>query len=538
MRYHCVQCDQEFDVEDAQGGDKPRCPKCLRQHGLRPVEATAARPRARSGLTGVVTVFVLMLAAGGGYYFWTRSSSEAGTAGPAVDADSLRTAVGTDVGNAGDLFRADDAIEKLAAKATDGKGSDVAKVEAVVAAIQERAKKQAFVPSSLNEPREAPAMIASEAFAAMAKDGARTELYPLEVVAVAVAALRSVDVPAQVFEVHTFGRDRSPLDPSGRLGYFAVGLAPEKPGGSAHVFDVFGGRPKSATAPDAAAISDAQAAGALLALRAIHQVAHANDPGTGLRLADAAVKLAPSSAAVRGVRAAVLLSTGGKDEGARELEAAGQLRAGAAQQNNLAMYSLATGEVDRAAKLVAAALSAMPDYAAGHLTLASVHLARTEKDLARAELEQAERLEPRLPALPMAWAELYAGSGDFMQARVKAEEAVRARPKSAEAHLLLARVHRQAGNYDAMRKEARVVIELAPSAQKEQISQVLRAVLGPTALEDDSAEPGDPSAAAPSEDGADSTLEAPRDPGSLQLGAGEPKLRLGGDSKLKLDLTH
>ncbi|HKP58042.1 MAG TPA: hypothetical protein VJV78_15025, partial [Polyangiales bacterium] len=192
----------------------------------------------------------------------------------------------------------------------------------------------------------------------------------------------------------------------------------------------------------------------------------------------------------------------------------------------------------RAAKLVASALAAAPDYAAGHLTLASVHLARAERDEARAELTQAERLDPNLPALPMAWAELYAGSGDLMQAESKAREAVRLRPKSPETHLLLARIHRQAGHYDAMRQEARTVLELAAPAQKDQIAQVLKAVLGPTALEVGASDSADMDSA-PSAPTTRSTDSLPRqDPGSLQLGAGEPKLRLGGGSKLKLDLTR
>jgi hypothetical protein len=169
-----------------------------------------------------------------------------------------------------------------------------------------------------------------------------------------------------------------------------------------------------------------------------------------------------------------------------------------------------------------------------------VHLARLERDLARAELTQAEHLDPQLPALPMAWAELYATSGDLMQAQSRAEEAVRMRPKSPETHLLLARVHRQAGHYDAMRTEARKVLDLAPASQKDQIKQVLRAVLGPTALETDSAEPGDtPSVATPGSSPDTSQLATPSgEPGSLQLRAGEPKLQLGGGSKLKLDLSH
>jgi hypothetical protein len=145
-----------------------------------------------------------------------------------------------------------------------------------------------------------------------------------------------------------------------------------------------------------------------------------------------------------------------------------------------------------------------------------------------------------LPALPMAWAELYAASGDLMQAQSRAEEAVRVRPKSPETHLLLARIHRQSSHYDAMRAEARKVLELAPGSQRDQITQVLKAVLGPTALDDDSAAaPGEGTAEAPTP-GADAPqLSAPSsEPGSLQLRAGEPKLQLGGGSKLKLDLSH
>jgi hypothetical protein len=113
------------------------------------------------------------------------------------------------------------------------------------------------------------------------------------------------------------------------------------------------------------------------------------------------------------------------------------------------------------------------------------------------------------------------------------------RPKSPETHLLLARVHRQSGHYDAMRKEARAVLELAPASQKDQIKQVLRAVLGPTALETESPEPGDAPVAAPGTLPDTSQLAAPSgEPGSLQLRAGEPKLQLGGGSKLKLDLSH
>lgn len=542
MRYHCVQCDLEF--ETAGGDAKPRCPKCLRQHGLRPIERAAVAPAHANRTRAFVVLGALVVAAGGGGFWYWQKSHAAKSAG-VLDAGDLRERVrqttSIDVGDAADLLQGDDAIKAFAKKATGGKDSADDKATAIVAAIQARAQKQAFVPSRLLEPRDTPAQTAAQAFAALAKAGARQELYPLEVAAIGVAALRSQDVPAQVVEVAGNGGDRTPLDPSGRLGYFAVGIPSSGAAAQLHVYDVFGGRSAPLPPADVAALSDLQAVGSTLALRAMFRLAQSGDLGGALQYADAATKLSPSSAAARGVRGAVLLATGGKDEGARELEAATQLKPGPAQQNNLAMYALATGDTDRAAKLVAQALASAPDYASAHLTLASVHLARMERELARGELTQTENLDPHLPALPMAWAEMYAATGDMLQAQAKAEEAVRARPKSPETHLLLARLHRQASRYDAMRAEARKVLELAPASQRDQITQVLKAVLGPTALESDSAEPepetGTATAPTPGE-GSPQLTPPSSEPGSLQLGAREPKLQLGGGSKLKLDLSH
>lgn len=534
MRYHCVQCDQQFETAD---DDKPRCPKCLRQHGLRKLEALAARgarQRAR-GWIALVALSVALLGAGG-YAFFRSQAAGKDSARRVLDSDDLRERVraetGADFGDAVQLLEPNDALRAFAKQAAAGRDSDADKLTAVVQAIRARADKRAFVSWSLLEPRETPALVAAEAFAKLSQDGARSTLYPLEVAALAAAALRGIDVPARVFELYSFDAERSPLDPSGRLGYYAVGLAAEpgvQPPQADRVLDVYGGRATPPKPGEYAALRDEQAVAALVGLRAMQRLAHANDPASALRLADAATKLSPSSATLRGVRAAVLLASGGKDEGTRELEAAAQLRASPAQQNNLAMLRLATGDGEGAAKEVARALAQAPDYAAAHLTLASVHLARAESDLARAELTLAEQLDPGLPALPLAWAELYAGSGELVQAQLKAEEGIRLRPKSLESHLLLARILRQAGRYEDMRREAQTVLALAPASQRDQVAQVLKAVLGPTAL---SSSTGD------GEDESEPAEPEVRDPGALQLGSGEPKLRLGGDSKLKLNLTH
>src|SRR4051812_29293701 len=47
MRYLCVHCDEKFELSEDQ---EPRCPKCLRVHGLRPLSSGAgagAQPAGR-----------------------------------------------------------------------------------------------------------------------------------------------------------------------------------------------------------------------------------------------------------------------------------------------------------------------------------------------------------------------------------------------------------------------------------------------------------------------------------------------------------
>lgn len=532
MRYQCVQCDEQFDVED--DAERPRCPKCMRQHGLRKVPPPSRAPApsevgARSRFRWPLAVVVALGLAAGAYVYRQRAERADNTT-----ADEARAA-GVDAGALGELLVADAHVERFAEQAVAGASSPRDKAKAVVAALAARAQKQAFVRGTLAEPWDAAPRVAKQVVQAIAKDGARAQLFPLEAAVLAVAALRSVQVPAVVVEVYRYAGERSPLDPSGRLGYHGFSL-PGPDGTVAEVFDAYGARSASPSAGDYTALTDAQALGAALALRALHRLSSLGDAQAALADADAAVKLAPASPSVRSARAAVMMASGGAEQGARELEAAVQLRSDAARHNNVALLALAKGEVERAQKEVALALGNAPDFAAAQLTLASVHMSRGERELARAALEQAERLEPNLTAVALAWAEWYASSGDLAQALAKAELGVRLRPKNPETHLVLGRVYRQAGRYDDMRIEAQKVLALSTVTDKERVKALLREVLGPTALEAPTA-PADlrAPADAPLLDGPQVGSSAP---GGLKLGAGEPKLRLGGggdELKLKLD---
>lgn len=551
MQYHCVQCDEVFTPDSSEA--KPRCPKCLRQHGLRPVEAKAPKPSAAAKPWPLIGLAVLLLAAGGGYAVYRNAHSHKPGQVPLapIDADVLRqdakVITGQDPGALADLLSESEAIKSFAQNASKGQSDAAARAKAVCTALAARKDKQAFVPWPRVEAREGSPLTAAETLQAIEKDGARKKLYPLEVSALAVAALRSLGVPALLAEVYRYIGETSPLDPSGRFGYYAVAL-PKEGDKPAHVFDAYGGRSAEPAANDVRLLTDAQALGAAYALRAIGQADNAGDLKKGLEDSELAVKLSPSSAAVRSVRSSLLMATGGVEAGTHELDAAAQLRNDAPRRNNLATLSLITGNADAAAKEVAAALAEAPDFALAHVTLATVHLMRGEQELARAELEKAERLERDLAVLPQIWAQLYASNNDLDQAVVKAQEAVQRRPRDTQALLVLARVDRAAGRYDDMRQQARKILALSPPDQQERLKSLLRGVLGPTVLEtsdedEDAEKPGDGSPsgsadASPKPKGPRLLDDQPSgsNPGSLQLGSGTPKLQLGDDSKLKLKL--
>jgi Flp pilus assembly protein TadD len=543
VQYLCVQCDEQFEVTQ---GDKPRCPKCLRVHGLRPVDAAApeADTRSRKWLwLGVVLVAAAVV------FAVSRRPDQAKPSEPgaklAVAASQLHSAAGDDAG----LLEPNDAVAAWAKRVAGSAGSASERAGAVVKAIRARAQAQAFVPWSLVEARDAPEPLRPDAvLKAIEKDGARQTLYPLEAVALATAALRTLDVGAFVGVVQAYPGDAAPPDASGRLGYFALVV---RDGQREQWFDPFGGR-SGEPSPDARAVlDDAQAVAGMLALRALHAQAR-GDSAAALKLAQGALSLWPQSASARGVRGAVLLGSGGVPEGERELQAALQLRADPPQYNNLAMLRLAQGDADAAAKLVAKALEHTPDYAAAQLTLASVHMASGEQDLARAALERAERLDPAIPALPLTWAQYHMAAGELDQAIARAERAVELRPKNPQVLVMLGRIYREAGRYDEMRSMAQKALAVSSSAQREQVRQLIAQLLGPTALLDSTGGGGVPAPGAADPDHLElskgSNLLAPgaSDGPSLLDGAGDlkagddaTKLRLGGGSgKLKLNLDE
>ncbi len=486
----------------------------MRATGVQPVreEAKAAPPqRPRAVLWGALAL--VGVAAVGGYFAWARSARVDGEGGLApLSTSALQAALAArhvDPGELEQLLASDPSIERFARAAAGSQATPIAKAEALTRAIRARASALAFVPWSLAEPRSTPIGVARQVLATVAKDKARAELYPLEVVALEVAALRSLDVPALVAEVASVEGERAPLDPSGYLGYFAVAVYPDEPGrGAPRLFDPYGGRTLGANVKHTV-LEDPQALGAALAVRALHEVSYLADPKRALESSSHGLALAAALPSVRTVRGMVVLAGGMVEQGLQEFAAARQLRADPPRLHNVATAELMTGDLERATHELEDALARAPDFASVHATLGTVALMRGEPEQARAQLDEAERLAPDLSLVQWARAELLLRSGEEERGLAVARHALHARP-SFDGRLRMGVLLRQAGRYDDLRKESEALLAMAPPYRKSEVRELLQRALGPAALDGEAAE----GAAGEGEAG------GPK----LELGSGSPAL--------------
>jgi len=525
-RWLCVHCGHRFDDADT----PERCPACMRKGGLERLEVEGSGDRPAWVIPALVVAAVAAI--GGAYAYWNEETPDA-VSGDAplapLDLGELRGYLrGSNAdGEAAELFEIGDAIEDLAEHAT-GDGPQ-AKAEALTAHVRSRAEERAFVRWSLDTPRDTPPRDA-EATAEKLADGDEAHLYPLEVAAATVAALREADVPAMLADVWGFPGDRAPPDPSGHLGYFAVAVYDGEPGeGTPTIHDPYGGRETQPDSESFRVLTDTQAVAAAWNVRALHELVHEEDSVRALELAQKALRLDRRSPYVRTVRGAVLIASGGVQEGFDELHTAAQIRDDAPRRNNIA-GTLLDSDVERAQREVAAALEQYPDFAAAHATLGAVLLSQGELARARAELETAERLQPQHNLLPMLWAQYHLRDGDAGLAMEKAREAIERRPHDAARRLQAAQIFRAGGDWDEMRRQARRVLEMSPRERRDVLREHITRILGPTALEEPMDELDDPLDEPLGEGGADFALDSPL------LGGGGDTAMGGGPSLLDDDL--
>ncbi len=490
MRYLCLNCEERFEHDDK---GKLRCPKCLRVTGLEKIESAAAKTAQAAQnpylVPGAVAVIVAALI--GGYAVWRSQAPEQVGEDIPMRPLSESTLAGhfrrlrADAGELGTLLVADDGIEGFATRAAHDRDEVMDIAEGVQEAMREKANARHFVRWSLGVPRDTAPGTAIEAYEDMREAGGAARLYPIEVAAISVSALRSRGVNAMITEIYRFPGDGSPPDPSGQMGYYGVAVYEDEAGeGTPRIFDPWGGHESEPEEDDYRVLNDVEAVGAAVNVRALHLLVRENDPERALETSSQAIRLLPRSPAARSVRGAILLVAGNPNEALSELESAQQIRADGPRRNLIAGLHMAREDLDAAQREASAALEEFPDYAHAHATLAAIHMAQSEPDLARTELDAAEHADPDLYILPALRASFYAAQGDLEHAVVEIEHAVEVNPDF-NTRLAAAQIYRQAGRYDDMRREAAAVLELVPEARRSQLRDLLSRRLGASAFEEE-----------------------------------------------------
>jgi tetratricopeptide (TPR) repeat protein len=426
----------------------------------------------------------LLLGAGSAAYLWhVKHRFVAGQVPllpiPADEvAGHVRAIAELDAGDLARLLVPDPSVAEFAARAAAGKANATERANAIVAALQQRKQKQAFVEWTRVDPRNGPPLTAADTLKALKSDRARRQLYPLELAALAVAGLRSLDIPALVVEVYRYPNERTPVDASGRLGYYAV-LVPGSDEKHGRLFDAYAGRNSVPVAADYAVLNDAQVVGAALSIRAMHRLKNAFDPPAARADAEGALKLVPKSPSAHSVLAEVLFASPDTVADApHELDEALKLHPDAARHNNLALHAIAEQIALRATTHIKAALDECPDYALALVVRAAWFLNIDEIPPTFDSLELAKKLEPDLALLPQIEAQLHAKMGDIDLALQSAAEAVKRRPADPQPLFILARIEHTAGHEADMRKHATAILDFVPVADRERRRAMLISAFG------------------------------------------------------------
>jgi Tfp pilus assembly protein PilF len=398
----------------------------------------------------------------------------------------LMILVNLDPGGLVQLLEPDATVRAFAERASAGKTKPETRARAIVAALAERRAQRGFVEWSRVEPRIGAPLSAAETLRAIQPNGAERQLYPLEVAALGVAALRSLEVPAMLAEVYAFPNEQRPVDPSGRFGYFAIFIPGEA--GKGQIYDAYAGRSEQPTAADIAVLNDAQAVGAALALRALNTLRNDLDVDTADRDSIAALKLLPSSPSAHATRAATMLTVGHPahkegQAGKQELLEAQKLRDGAAQRNNLALQALTRQDTRGALKELGDTLTKAPEYALAHVTRATALLIQYDFTGARSELELAAKYDPELAVIAQMKAQLLASEGKSDEALVEARRAVALSPADAGSLFILARIEHRAGLKDDARKHALQILDRTPAAARDERKLQVKSMLGSDVLD-------------------------------------------------------
>ncbi len=487
--YQCTNCDAPFVHE---GHGRLRCPRCLRQNGLLPLEEASAAPkqpgRRRGGkLVIALVVCALALAAGAGLLLHKRKT-ELPAPGQlaALDAATLRATL-VKRGVPADLaavspLKVGEAVEALAG-GVDG-DDPAARARAVAAAVVKAMAGRrpllsgqpgwaAREPEALLTLNDAP----NDAPNDVGKGARGDEVTSLELCALLVAALRAADLPAVLAERFKSSAPAGVADVSGVLGrYAAVVYRPGELGGEPLLsLDPMTALelPAWAREPDIKAMAapreglkllgDASAAAHLLSLRALQRGKDRAD--RAYAQSGAAVAAAAPSATLQLARAQVLATAGGTRDAVSAARKALTLREDAPRMAGLARLLLAQGDVEHALGQLRRAVIKTPGHWPSRVLLATV-LAAVDPEKSDEQLQKALEVAPDAHEVLLLDGMTHLSRGMPGQAADRLKRVAAALPGSLEVHLLLYHALGRASRDDEAARVRKKILDLAPDREE------------------------------------------------------------------------
>lgn len=468
--YLCVQCDERFEVP---AGDKPRCPKCMRIHGLTELQTSDGGGTPRR-LWALSALSLLALAAAA-IVWWQRPAADTPAAEEVL---AELPAAGQDL--SAPLAESEPLRAFAAAHVADGPLPE--QIAAAARALREQVQRAG---GAWAQPRWEPRaktspLLPTPLLSALSRGEAPSALYSLEWSAAVVAVLGAAGQELAVAEIAE--RAGTP-DPSGVLGYFGV-ARPASEGEPAVVFDLSAqeGRSAEPLAAETGAIvlSSDQVVAIFLGLRALHALPE--QPALALTEVDAALKLWPRSPQLRSIRAQVLAATAGVAAAEDAARAAVQLRPDGPRHVQLATFLLAQGALEEAEKQVTQALELDPGLGSAQLLRAGLLISKGETAEAKSVLAPLIEQSPELPGLFLTAAQAEAAAGDLPAAIAQAERALAQHSAAPDARVALAQLRLASGDTEGMRGELQRWLAATPEAQQPQVREHIEALFGADAL--------------------------------------------------------
>jgi tetratricopeptide (TPR) repeat protein len=474
MKYRCITCDHVFEHE---GGDKPRCPRCLGIHDVEPVapkpdKQPAATPQRRKPHPWIVAAVVVAIAVGG-YFAYTHKQKGGGEGEePVLAPDDLRAALVRAGVPDKDIvlpFEVTDAIRAFAAQAAGGRDDEEA-LEALVGALAEMKKQGKWTPHHQRTPRLTEPLPAGALLAELQKK--RAEPYQAtsyELACLLLAAARAVDVDAHLAQIFAFEGVKAPADSAGRMGRYGVVFGKGTPKEPAPLFDPYELRTGKAARAEVAVLGDQQAVAPFYAHRSL-ALLQSRKSADALASNDLAIKLDAQCPTFRSGRGLIFLASGAVSEAIAEFEKAVKRRDDAVAHTNLAeVLAMTDYSGERSKAELEAALAKMPDYARPRAALAAIYASQGEFEAAEGELTTAERLAPDSPDVAFAWAGYYAAKHDGDQAIAKGLEAVRLAGEDLDTLMSLAGIYSAVARFDGMRATLDKVLARFDSPEIEEL---------------------------------------------------------------------